>query len=221
MDMHPRGRRLRMQEGAALCRVLANPQTDADERKATELDDAAILTDLMLRIASQGDRTAFRHLYELTAPRIYALCLRLMRTPPRAEDMMQEVFLLVWRKARHYSPARGPVLPWMLMIARNRAISDLRLVQPGLDPIDDEPDMPDATIPADQQISDQQMGLAVRSALSGLPDNLRHALELAFFEGLAYPEVAVRMGVPLNTAKSWIRRALIRLRQGIPAECRP
>lgn len=204
-----------------LCRILSNPHVGAHERKATELDDAAILTELMLRIASQGDRMAFRQLYELTAPRIYALCLRLMRSPQRAEDMMQEVFLLVWRKARYYNPARGPVLPWMLMIARNRAISDLRLVQPGMDPIDDEPDMPDATIPADQQISDQQMGLAVRAALAGLPDNLRHALELAFFEGLAYPEVAVRMGVPLNTAKSWIRRALIRLRQGMPAECRP
>ena len=187
-----------------------------------ELDKAGLIRDLLVRVGRDGDRGAFQELYALTAPHIYAMCLRLMRTPPAAEEAMQEAFLLIWHKASRFDPALGPAMPWMLMVARNRAVSLLRSLPPPCLDIDDHPDRPDEATPAiDVTVGNNEIGRAVRKALSALPEKPRRALELAFFEGLEHHAVATRMGVPLGTAKSWIRRALLSLRQELPAEFRP
>lgn len=187
-----------------------------------QLDKAAQARELLVRVGRDADRDAFQALYALTAPHIYAMCLRLMRTPPAAEEAMQEAFLLIWHKADRYDPDLGPAMPWMLMVARNRAVSLLRSQPPPSLDIDDHPDTPDEATPAiDLMVCDNEMGRAVRKALSALPEKPRRALELAFFEGLEHHAVATRMGVPLGTAKSWIRRALLSLRQELPAEFRP
>lgn len=189
---------------------------------APELDKAALIKDLLVRVGRDADREAFRALHNLTAPHVYAVCLRMMRAQHQAEEAMQEAFLLIWRKASQYDPNLGPALPWMLMVSRNRAVSMLRTLPPPAVDIDEHIDLPDDVTPAiDQVVGDIEISRAVRTALSLLPEKPRHALELAFFEGLEHPAVAARMGVPLGTAKSWIRRALISLRQQLPAEYQP
>lgn len=187
-----------------------------------ELDKAALVRDLLMKVGREADRAAFRQLHVLTAPHVYALCLRLLRAPHQAEEAMQEGFLLIWRKAGQYDPDLGPALPWMLMVCRNRAVSMLRTLGPPALDIDDHQDLADEVNPqADQVVGDMKLSHAVRAALQALPDKPRRALELAFFEGLEHHAVAARMGVPLGTAKSWIRRALISLRQQLPPEFQP
>lgn len=186
------------------------------------MDKAALIRDLLVRVGRDADREAFRKLHALTAPHVYAVCLRLMRVPHQAEEAMQEAFLLIWRKASQYDPGLGPALPWMLMVCRNRAVSMLRMLPPPAADIDDHIDLPDEQIMAiDQVVGDIEISRAVRAALTLLPEKPRRALELAFFEGLEHHAVAARMGVPLGTAKSWIRRALISLRQQLPPEYQP
>lgn len=186
------------------------------------MDKATQVRDLLVRVGRSADRNAFRDLYALAAPHVYALCLRLMQSRPQAEEAVQEAFLQIWRKADQYDPELGPALPWLLMVARNRTISMLRVLPLPNQDIDDYLDTPDDAAPAaDQTISDGEMARAVREAIRSLPEQPRRALELAFFEGLEHHAIAARMGVPLGTAKSWIRRSLISLRQALPAEFRP
>ncbi|MEP7058916.1 MAG: sigma-70 family RNA polymerase sigma factor, partial [Caldimonas sp.] len=196
----------------------SNPVADWTERS---LD----LSRLLGR-AGLGDRAAFATLYERTSPHLFAVVLRINRDRAQAEDILQEVFVNVWRAAQGFDAAQSQPLTWLTSIARNRAIDSLRRGQtrPQIQTHgasgsanDAEEDSVYDTVadaapgPLDllSQASDAR---ALAACMEGLSALQRQSVALAFFHGLSHAEVADQMRQPLGTVKSWVRRALLALK---------
>lgn len=170
------------------------------------------LAQVLVRTGGE-DRAAFRELYDLTSAKLFGICLRICGERAAAEDVLHEVYLLVWRRAGAWEPGRASPITWLSTIARNRAIDwrraqGLRRTEPveAADAIaDDRPDPQTAAIAGDEQ--DRLHG-----CLDRLDGRTRGAIRTAFFDGVSYPELAERQGVPLGTMKSWVRRGLARLK---------
>ncbi len=176
----------------------------------TAPDDA--LVDLLRRVAA-GDRAAFRRLYDLEAPRLYAVALRITRQTPLAADAVHDAFLQVWRNADRFETARGSPAAWLLSLVRYRALDIAR--RRGREVAQDDLDLPepadDAPDPLDRLASSREAA-ALHGCLGQLDAERRRLLLLAFVEGLSHSEVAERVRMPLGTVKSWIRRSLQTLR---------
>jgi RNA polymerase sigma-70 factor (ECF subfamily) len=171
---------------------------------------------LLLHRCARADQAAFRELYALTSPQLLAVLLRMLRSRDLAEDVLQEVYLSVWRNAGEYDAAKGRVMTWLASIARYRALDQIRRAPPAGDPalLEDLPDeLPeDGYGPAE--------GRRLEDCLEGLADGQRRSLALAYFDGLSQDEVAKTLRAPLGTVKSWVRRGLESLRrcmEGQPA----
>ena len=170
--------------------------------------------DLLERLTRQ-DVTALDDLYVRYGRMAFALAYRVLDDPEGAEDAVQEAFLAVWRHADSYQPSRGSVKSWLLTVVRNRAIDLVRAREsrPKAGPPLDEMialASPEGD-PADDALRRIEAD-TVRAALASLPDEQRRTVELAFFSGLSYPEVAEVMRAPLGTVKSRMRLAMERLR---------
>jgi RNA polymerase sigma-70 factor, ECF subfamily len=161
-----------------------------------------------------GDRAALQTIYRLTSAKLFGVCLRILIERSDAEDVLQEVYLTVWRKAGDFDPGRASPMTWLIAIARNRSIDRLRAKRQGarMDPIDAAADVADTASPADSALEDSQSYTRLHHCLDGLAGHERLALRAAFFDGNTYEELAERMKVPLGTMKSWIRRAMIKLK---------
>ncbi|HET9018695.1 MAG TPA: sigma-70 family RNA polymerase sigma factor [Acetobacteraceae bacterium] len=176
----------------------------------TEADDA--LAALLRRVAA-GDRAAFRRLYDLQAPRLYAVAVRITRQGPLASDAVHDAFLQVWRNADRFEATRGSPEAWLLSLVRYRALDIARrrgreVAQDDLDlpePVDEDPD------PL-QRLADRRDATALHLCLGKLEADRRRLLLLAFVDGLSHSEVAEQVSMPLGTVKSWIRRSLQSLR---------
>lgn len=182
-----------------------------------------VLIDLMARIAD-GEREAFRELYLSTSSRLLATARRLVADAGAAEDVVQETYLRVWRYSRSYRPECSAPMTWITQILRNRAI-DLRSrhrVQEVT--LHEETDVDaDADHEAGPEWAAAQATTdpRVAAALARLDGVHRQVLSLAYHRGLSHAEIAEHLGVPLGTAKTWVRRALLALRAalagGMPA----
>ncbi len=180
---------------------------------------SAILTRDELALAlgqtGEGDRAAFRRVYEATSAKLLGVTLRILADRQLAEDVLQDTYLTVWRKAESFDPSRASPITWLVTIARNRAIDRLRsgAAMRKSTPIDEA-----TTVIADDAPSPAQVletGDDVRrlnDCLGQLDDRTGGAIRTAFLEGVTYDALAVRENVPLGTMKSWIRRGLMRLR---------
>jgi RNA polymerase sigma-70 factor, ECF subfamily len=162
---------------------------------------------LMKRLAA-GDQSALGEFYDLLAGLVNALALRILRDAGEAEDVVQEVFVQVWRQAARYDRGRGSPEAWVCTMARTRAIDRLRARLVRRRPAAEAP--PPVT-PAPNAAD----ALAVRDALAELPPEQRRALELAYYEGLSQSEIAQRLNQPLGTVKTRMRTAMIRLREAL------
>lgn len=168
---------------------------------------------LLLATAS-GDRTAFEQLYRSTSSRLFGVCLRVIPHRAEAEDVLQEVFANVWRKATQFDPARASGVTWLTMMARNKAIDHLRANRNSRQsvPIENAEYIPgtapDAQAAAEAAIEGHQLDVC----LGELEAPRRQLIRTAFFEGSTYEELAQRSGTPLGTVKSWIRRSLAKLK---------
>jgi len=172
-----------------------------------------------------GDRAAFATLYERTSAHLFAVVLRIQRDRAQAEDILQEVYVNVWRAARSFDAAQSQPLTWLTSIARNRAIDSLRRVQarpqiqtgPGELAGDAEEESvydsvaDDAPGPLDL-LSRASDARALDRCMETLTALQRQSLALAFYQGLSHAEVAEHLRQPLGTVKSWVRRALLGLR---------
>ena len=177
---------------------------------ATTLPDP--LADLMLRIAG-GDRAALRQLYQSTSAKLFGVCLRILSNRDESEDVLQEVYITIWRRADRFEAGRASVMTWISTIARNRAIDRLRARGPlaYAEPVD-EMEIKDETPGAEVLLEAAQSGQALAACLGELDDRTETAIRTAFFEGVTYEVLAQRMDTPLGTVKSWIRRGLLKLK---------
>jgi RNA polymerase sigma-70 factor (ECF subfamily) len=179
--------------------------------------------ELLRRIAG-GDVRAVAELYDRHAGMLLALALRIVRDRAEAEDVVHDAFVLVGERAGQYVPERGAVGAWLVTLARNLSIDRTRRRDRrgtiARDVLAHDPEAKAAATPPDPEA--QVAGAAererVRRALAKLPDVQRATLEIAFFEGLTYAEIAEREGVPLGTIKSRAARALATLREALDEE---
>ena len=175
-------------------------------------DERAELARLLTQIAMR-DAEAFADLYRRTSARLFGVALRMLRDRGEAEEVLQEVFTGVWRRAEVFDPALAGAMTWLVTLTRNKAIDRLRRRRDTT---------PEEAIDLDR-LADERPGPAAEAEasldyrrLQGCLDELdpkhRHSVRAAFFSGATYNELAQRCRVPLGTMKSWIRRALIQLR---------
>jgi RNA polymerase sigma-70 factor (ECF subfamily) len=173
------------------------------------VDDAESLTRI-----GQRDENAMEEIFRRYSGPVYSVALRVLRDTGQAEDVLQEVFLQLWRNPAAFVQDRGSLGAWLVVVARNRAIDLLRRRKPS-DSVDD------VVLASSINVADEAernvMMEKVRRALAELPLEQRKSLELAYFEGLSHTEIASRTGDPLGTVKTRIRQALIALRKAFPA----
>jgi RNA polymerase sigma factor (sigma-70 family) len=163
---------------------------------------------------AQGDRGALRAVYDSEAPRMLGVAIRLLRRRALAEEAVHDTFLQVWRKADSFDPARGDARSWLYAILRNRALNILR-GETRTDLVEDFEPMglvSDEENPETLMLRLSDTG-SLRRCLERLEPARRQAITLAYIHGLSHGELAGRLGVPLGTIKSWIRRSLISLRE--------
>jgi RNA polymerase sigma-70 factor (ECF subfamily) len=150
------------------------------------------------------------YLYDKYSSIVYAVALRVLADTGAAEDVLQEVFMQLWRNPGAFDASRGNLAPWLAVIARNRAIDSLRRRQP-------ETDIEDVIVSVEPDLAgDAERSRAmekVRSTLGAMPSPQRDALEMAYFEGLTHTEIAAKTGEPLGTVKTRIRAGLMALRK--------
>ncbi|MBC7520483.1 MAG: sigma-70 family RNA polymerase sigma factor [Sandarakinorhabdus sp.] len=166
----------------------------------------------MLARAADGDRVAFRDFYDRTSAKLFGIILRIVIERAEAEDVLQEVFVTIWRKAAEFDPARASPVTWTATIARNRAIDRLRArgSRPSA-PIDEAGEVADHSPLADALIDTESAAGRLGSALAGLDPRHAATIRSCYFEGMTYEALAAREGVPVGTLKSWVRRGLVRM----------
>ena len=180
----------------------------------------------LLSRTALGDRAAFAQLYDRTSGHLFAVLLRVQRDRAQAEDLLQEVYVSVWRAAGGFDAARSQPLTWLTSIARNRAIDSLRRSQTQPQMLsttraaDDDDDSPDAVeraaddAPGPLDLLDRACDARqLTHCMDGLSATQRQSVALAFYDGLSHAEVAEHLHQPLGTVKSWLRRALQSLKQ--------
>lgn len=168
----------------------------------------------LLTAVGRGDTTAFERLYRETSSRLFGVCLRLLPERSEAEEVLQEVYTTVWRKAGQFDASRASAITWLAMIARNKAIDRLRTMPSSLKraPIELIEDIADAAPTPSAQVETADEHERLRLCLDELDERRRGLIRTAFFDGSTYEELAQRSGSPLGSIKSWIRRGLIQLR---------
>ena len=168
----------------------------------------------VLRAIAGGDEQSLSTLYTRYKLILFSLILRIVHSQPEAEDVLQEVFLQVWRKAADFDEARGRPFTWLVTLARSRAIDRLRALD-SRDRTATEAarDVPDSISDASDDALKSEQGEIVRGALAQLPEEQRRILVLAYFEGLTQSEIAERLTTPLGTVKTRMRSGMTRLRE--------
>ena len=169
------------------------------------------LASLLARCAA-GDEAALRRIYDLQAPRLKGLALRITRSPVVAEDVLHDVFLHIWQEARRYDAARGSARAWLTTLVRFRALEVMRRSQRERT-VDVLPELPDDQPDAHAQLLASAEGRALHDCLAALDPAPRRAIALAFVDGQTHEQVAATLGMPLGTVKSMIRRGLMRLKR--------
>ena len=168
---------------------------------------------LMRQIAG-GDEKALEILYGRYSGVVYSVARRILGDVGAAEEVLQDIFYQLWRAASSFDPARGTLAGWLLVSARNRAITRLRgSHRAAFGEIEVEAVASKFNLESSAAVN--EMMLLVRNALAALPQEQRQALELAYFEGLTHSEIAERTGDPLGTVKTRLRTALATLRRAI------
>ncbi len=177
----------------------------------------------LLAKSGLGDRQAFATLYERTSGHLFAVVLRIQRDRVLAEELLQDIYVSIWKAAAGFDAAQSQPLTWLTSIARNRAIDSLRraqaqprLVSTTREEDDDMPDAVEAT--ADEGAGPLELlhqateARQITRCMEGLTPQQRQSVALAFFDGLSHAEVAEHLRQPLGTVKSWVRRALMSLK---------
>ena len=171
----------------------------------SEKDDASLLA-----LVQRGDEQAMASLFDRYSKVVYSVALRVLRDPASAEDVLQEIFMQIWRSPGGFIATRGSLGGWLAVVSRNRSIDSLRRKRP-TESVDEIP------LASPFNLSDEAerslMMEKTRAAITLLPAEQRKTLEMAFFDGLTHSEIAEMTGDPLGTVKTRIRSALLSLRK--------
>jgi RNA polymerase sigma-70 factor, ECF subfamily len=176
--------------------------------------DSSIAVRLIKQVANQ-DREAFSQLYDRFSSLIFTLAMRMLKARSDAEDLLQEVFVQIWRQAENYSAERGSPEAWITNIARSRAIDKIRSIRRMEKSfvLTEDPARAESSDNVEGSAAESEARLTMGSALTNLPEAQRQVLELAYFDGLTQSEIAERLGEPLGTVKTRIRSGIQRLRE--------
>lgn len=184
--------------------------------------DRVDLVAVLLAIGRR-DATAFEQLYQVTAPSLLGVALRIVRREATAEEIVQDAFTSIWIHAARYDPSVATPFTWLVAIVRNRALDVLRHTRFEAEPDADEDHLArlehvacEAPAPEDN-VHSRRAVRQLSQCLGKLSTNQQRALALAFLEDKSHSEVALAMSVPVGTAKTWIRRGLIELRESMAA----
>jgi len=174
---------------------------------ADELDDGHLMSAIRA-----GNQDAMAHLYDRYSPIVYSVALRVLGDTTAAEDVLQEIFLQLWRNPSSFDASRGNLAPWLAVIARNRALDIVRKRRPQTE-IEETTVFVDVDLATDAER--QRMTTKIRSTLQQMPAAQRRALEMAYFEGYSHSEISEKTGEPLGTIKTRIRTGLMLLRKAV------
>ncbi|GAB7531345.1 sigma-70 family RNA polymerase sigma factor [Pseudomonas sp. 3A(2025)] len=166
--------------------------------------------DILLQACATGNRLAFEALYRATSSRLFGICLHYLGNRAEAEEVLQEVYTTAWLKASGFDPQRASAMTWLATIARHKAI-DQRRSRRNHEPLEWLAEWPAQDTVVDSFERERQ-GSQIDRCLATLAEDQQRYIRVAFFEGYSYAELAESASIPLGTMKSWIRRALLRLR---------
>jgi RNA polymerase sigma-70 factor, ECF subfamily len=180
--------------------------------RESRLDDQGYLLAALIARVALGDRAAFSDLYDRTSPKLFAVCLRIVRDRAEAEDALQDAFVRIWRRSSTWRAGETSPLGWLCAIARNCAVDRMR-----------SRERPAADFDEALEIADPDPGPEASAMMAGelqrielclgeLPDERAQAVRAAYVEGYSYQELAERFGVPINTMRTWLHRSLRALR---------
>lgn len=184
------------------------------QRAASTIDPA-----LLARVV-KGDQQAFSQLYEQSSLLLYSMAVRILRDHEQAAELLQEVYLEVWRKVARYDVGRGTPIAWLITLTRSRAIDRLR-ARASKPHAGESLEGPSAPHVADRNPgpfeaqADQELRKLVGEALNSLPEAQQQAIELAYYEGLTHMEIAARLNQPLGTVKTRIKLGMSKLREAL------
>ncbi len=174
------------------------------------------ISDLLRRLARQ-DRSALRDLYQHAAPKLTGLLIRMLGDRAEAEDALQDVFVKLWQRAATFDPDKGSGMSWICAIARNQALDRLRARSARrstrTDELDESVHVADPGMSAEATVMLRAKMQDVIRCFDELPTERSQAVKAAYLQGLSYQELADHHSVPLNTMRTWLRRALISLRE--------
>jgi len=184
---------------------------------APEHDERAVELDLLARVAKR-ERAAFEQLYDRYANILYATAMKFLKEDADAQDVVQDVFIQIWDKAKLYDPAKGKPLTWALTLTRNRSIDRIRAIQRRTRLRDDfeKETVLDESAGVREALSGvdaSEKSQILRDAVGRLSPEQRKVIELAFFRGFTQSEIADRLGEPLGTIKARARRGLMKLKE--------
>ena len=196
---------------AHLARVM-----DKSSQHTTSMIDSNLLA-----LVVKGDQQAFSQLYDHSSTLLFTLAVKILGNREEAAELLQDVYLEVWRKVSRYDVGRGTPVAWLITLTKSRAIDRLRArtargyratnsleVETAIQIADPGPS------PFETQ-SDQELRIAVGAAVAGLPQAQQQAIELAYYEGLSHAEIAARLNQPLGTVKTRIKLGMSKLRDGL------
>lgn len=171
----------------------------------------------LLAAIARGDEAAFAQFYDRFSALLWSMAMRMLQDPTEAEDVVQETFTYVWKKAAHYNPALSQPSTWICLILRNRCLDQIRSRQRRERLTNHVKAQPSAShfstaSPVQAMVEMRELGSRAREAMSRIPDMQRQMLELAFFGGRSHSQIATETGLPLGTVKTLIRQGLLFLR---------
>lgn len=198
------------------------PQKMQSARRLSAVDERTNSGDglvTLMEAVQRGDRSAFAALYDQLSPSVYGLARRVVRDPARAEEVVQDAMVEVWRRATRFDSEQGSVRSWVLMITHRRAVDRVRTEQSRRDReerVASRDQEPPSDVVSDTVEHDFERQRVVR-ALDALTPLQREAVKLAYYSGLTHQEIAEALDAPLGTVKTRIRDGMIRLRDSLGA----
>ncbi|MEW6248181.1 MAG: sigma-70 family RNA polymerase sigma factor [Nitrospirota bacterium] len=192
---------------------------DTSSRHASSLIDPKLMAQVV-----KGDHQAFSQLYDQSSSLLYTLALRILGNRDEAAELLQDIYLEVWKKVARYDVGRGTPMAWLVTLTRSRALDRLRAraskARTVVDSMDlSTPHVPDQSPGPFEIQADLELRNAVSKALAELPEAQQQALELAYYEGLSHTEIAARLNEPVGTIKTRIKLGMNKLRTALRGCC--